>query len=120
MSEPSELSYTFCEVIVRGRGLAFDCRSCGEVYKWTDTTLADRFLFNLDRPLSDLQGKVKCPACGDQNMVIYTYQAGTMNWRSRGTAKSDMLAIIEDHKLELREMVRVKIASPDQPSKHWR
>jgi len=108
-----ELDYLFIDAIAAGWGLRINCRQCAEYRTWSDRELADRFLLQLDQKMTILRGRLKCAKCGDkEKLVIHPYQAGAMNWRPFSIAQSDMLAAIEDHKAELREMAAARAAEP--------
>ena len=77
------------------------------MHKLTDAALAERFLAQLDRPLSDLKGRLKCPVCGNKQLVIFAYQAGAMNWPELSKAPSDMLATLAEKERVLRERARL-------------
>ncbi len=112
-----EIDYLFIDAIAAGWGLRINCRICAEYRAWSDKDLAERFILHLDQKMTILRGRLKCPKCGDKDkLVIYPFNSGTMNWRPFSTAQSDMIAAMEDHKAELREMAAKRAAAAPEPS----
>jgi hypothetical protein len=112
MDDP--LSFTFCEAIVRGWGVAANCRPCGDVKKLSDRQLAERFIQHLDKPLSVLRGRLKCD-CGNKDMMMFTYQAGAMNWPELSVAPSDVPLVLLQKEAILRERA-LGLLSPVPPA----
>jgi hypothetical protein len=68
----------------------------------SDAQLAERFIQHLDRPLSDLRGRLRC-TCGNKNLVTFAYQAGAMNWPDLSIAPSDVPEVLRQRETILRK-----------------
>jgi hypothetical protein len=65
----------------------------------------ERFIQHLDKPLSVLRGRPKCD-CGNKELMMFTYQAGAMNWPELSVAASDVPQVLIQKEGILRERAK--------------